>query len=389
MNRWFHLIGYALLIFSSQILWVTFSPITTDTAALMNTSVGNVGTLAALFPIVYIVVAFPAGRWLDSHFKAALGFGALTVGMGALARFALPYSYPWQLSVQLILAIGQPFIINAISAYASRYFPEKSRSIAISLSSVSLFLGVIFALALSPIIFHKGGLVQLFSVFAIPSVISMAWVWFTLVKKESDSSAKQVKTSAPLKELFKDKLLWILSGLLAIGLGVFDALSTWIEPIFAQYGIPGTTSGPLLALMLSAGIIGSAVLPAWIARRGARRTLIITALFITAAGLTAISAWQWLPWMMFWLIASGFFLLAGLPVIMDWIEKHFDVDKQGTAVGFVMLTSHVGGVLTIYIVSIFLTPASLALAILAALNLAGLFLARLLPKKEEAFKMSG
>src|SRR5699024_2491564 len=130
MNRWLHLTGYALLIFSSQILWVTFSPITTDVAGDMNTSVGNVGTLAALFPIVYIVIALPAGRWLDSHFKLALTFGALTVGLGAIARLIFPFSYGWQLVIQFILSIGQPFVINAISAYASRYFPKKNRSLA-------------------------------------------------------------------------------------------------------------------------------------------------------------------------------------------------------------------------------------------------------------------
>src|SRR5690625_4113597 len=113
----------------------------------MNTSVGNVGTLAALFPIIYIFVAFPAGRWLDTHFKLALGLGALTVGLGAIARLFFPFSYTAQLVIQVILSIGQPFIVNAVAAYASRYFPEKNRSLAISLSSASIFIGVLLVLA--------------------------------------------------------------------------------------------------------------------------------------------------------------------------------------------------------------------------------------------------
>src|SRR5690625_7445518 len=64
-----------------------------------------------------------------------------------------------------------------------------------------------------------------------------------------------------LIDLFKDKFLWILSGLLAIGLGIFDVLSTWIEPIFAQYDIQCTVSGTLIALFLVAGIICLTFLP--------------------------------------------------------------------------------------------------------------------------------
>jgi len=383
LKRWLHLIGYGLLIFSSQVLWVTFSPITTDVAELMNTSVGNVGTLAALFPIIYIFVAFPAGRWLDTHFKLALGFGALTVGLGAIARLFFPFSYTAQLVIQVILSIGQPFIVNAVAAYASRYFPEKNRSLAISLSSASIFIGVIFAMVLSPLIFASGGLMNVHIIFAIPSVLSMVWVLHTLLtRKMNEESLPEVGDSVKLIDLFKDKFLWILSGLLAIGLGIFDVLSTWIEPIFAQYDIPGTVSGPLLAVMLVAGIISSTFLPSLVAKQDARKTYIITALLVTAAAFIAIAIWQWIPWIVLWLIASGFLLLAGLPVIMDWTEKHFDVHQHGTAVGFVMLTSHAGGVVMIYVVKIFLTPASLALCLLAIITLSGLFLTRLLPKRE-------
>lgn len=139
MNRWFGVIGFAFLVFASQIVWVTFSPITTDVAADMGVSVGAIGNLAALFPIVYILIALPAGRLLDSHFKGSIAFGAICVGLGGILRLVAPYNFTWELIVQIVLAIGQPFIVNAMSAYARRYFPEKERPIAISIASVALF----------------------------------------------------------------------------------------------------------------------------------------------------------------------------------------------------------------------------------------------------------
>lgn len=386
MKKWAHLIGYGLLIFSSQILWVTYSPITTDVAALTGTSVGKIGTLAALFPIVYIIVAFPAGRWLDTHFKFALGFGALTIGMGALARFILPYNYTWILAFQFIMAVGQPFIVNAITAYASRYFPKQNRALAISLASVSLFLGVIFAMVLSPLLFNLGGLMLVYTVFAIPSVISAIWVLHTVITRKINTDAVPVATTekVSLIILFQDKFLWILSGLLAIGLGIFDVLSTWIEPLFAQYDIPGSVSGPLLAVMLVAGIISSTFLPSLVDKKDARRTYMSFTLIVTGLMFLAIPFWQNIPWIIFWLIISGFFLLAGLPVIMDWTEKHFDSSQHGTAVGFVMLSSHVGGVIMIYLVQLLMTPAYVAFLTLAVITFSGLLLTRLLPKREES-----
>lgn len=387
MKKWFHLFGYGLLVFSSQLLWVTFSPITTDVAELMNTTIGNIGMLAALFPIIYIAVAFPAGRWLDTHFKLALGFGALTVGLGAIARLFFPFHYPSQLVIQIILAIGQPFIVNAIASYASRYFPERNRSLAISLASVSLFLGVIFAMVLSPLIYHSGGLMQVHLYFALPSVLSMILVLYTLLtRKMNEITIPEATSSVSLKHLFQDRFLWVLSGLLAIGLGIFDVLSTWIEPIFIQYDIPGTVSGPLLAVMLISGIVSSTFLPSVVAKRDARRTYMNITLVVTASAFIAIAVWQWIPWIVLWLVGAGFLLLAGLPVIMDWTEKHFAEHQLGTAVGFVMLTSHAGGVVMIYIIKVFLNPPSLALVLLALITLSGLLLTRLLPKREQVAK---
>lgn len=68
MNRWVALLGFALLICGSQMTWLTFSPVTTDVAQAMHVSVGLVGDLSALFPLVYILMGLPCrmpsgGSW--------------------------------------------------------------------------------------------------------------------------------------------------------------------------------------------------------------------------------------------------------------------------------------------------------------------------------------
>ena len=62
--RWATLSSYAVLAASTQLLWLTFAAIDTDTAKVLRVDVGTVGDLAALFPFIYVVLALPVGRWL-------------------------------------------------------------------------------------------------------------------------------------------------------------------------------------------------------------------------------------------------------------------------------------------------------------------------------------
>ena len=49
MNRWVILAGYALLTACTQLLWLAYAPITTQTHRIMGVSAGAVGDLAVIF----------------------------------------------------------------------------------------------------------------------------------------------------------------------------------------------------------------------------------------------------------------------------------------------------------------------------------------------------
>ena len=92
MNRWVILAGYALLTACTQLLWLAYAPITTQTHQAMGVSSGAVGDLAIIFPLMYVILALPAGRWLDTRFGQALGLGAILTAGGGLLRLAGPSS---------------------------------------------------------------------------------------------------------------------------------------------------------------------------------------------------------------------------------------------------------------------------------------------------------
>src|SRR5207247_10720051 len=104
---------------------------------------GAVGDLAIIFPLMYVILALPAGRWLDARFGQALGIGAILTAAGGMLRLAGPSSYGWALAGQFVIAASQPFVLNSITKVAARYFPDGERTIAITIDSVDLIVSII------------------------------------------------------------------------------------------------------------------------------------------------------------------------------------------------------------------------------------------------------
>ena len=119
------LAGYGLLAACTQLLWLTFAPITTQAHRAMGVSAGAVGDLAGIFPLMYVILALPSGRWLDARFGQALSAGAILTGAGGLLRLAGPASYGWVLAGQFVVAAGQPLVLNSITKIAARRSEER------------------------------------------------------------------------------------------------------------------------------------------------------------------------------------------------------------------------------------------------------------------------
>ena len=89
------------------------------------------------------------------------------------------------------------------------------------------------------------------------------------------------------------------------------------------------------------------------------------------------------------LFLAGFFLLAGLPVVLDWSELHAGPERAGGAAGFLLLAGNLGGVILVLIVQAVIGSPYLSLAVLAVACLAGLALATRLPARGAAVSREG
>jgi predicted MFS family arabinose efflux permease len=377
-RRWLILAGYSLLAAATQLLWLTFAPIDTRSAAAMGVDVGTVGDLAAVFPFVYIVLALPTGRWLDSRFGQALAAGALLTAGGALLRLADPASFGWQLAGQLVIAAGQPLVLNSITKVAARHFAPAQRALAISIGSVALFAGILAAVLGGGPLLAAGGLPFLLGIQAAAAVVAAGLVLATLripAAYPDDPSA-----AVTLRWLAHDRFMWLLASLVFIGMGTYNAVATWLQPILAHYG-EGDAAGEMVALLTFGGIIGAALIPSAVARADRRRDLLLAAVAISTVAFAALELNQALVWVGAWLFAAGVVLLASLPVVLEWSEVHSGPERQGAAVGFLLMAGNLGGLLLVLLVQVVIGSPSLALGAIAVASAAGIPLALRLPAR--------
>jgi MFS family permease len=378
VNRWLILASYALVAACTQLLWLTFAPIDTRAAAVMHTDVGTVGDLAAVFPFVYIVLALPTGRWLDARFEQALGLGAVLTAAGALLRLAFATSFAWQLAGQLVIAAGQPLVLNAITKIAARYFPEGERATAISIGTVALFAGILVSVLVGGPLFGAGGIPLLLLVEAVPAVVGAAALLVAL--RTPPAFTGDPAASLSLGWLTRDRFMWTLAGLVFIGMGTFNAVATWLQPILAHYG-QGDAAGNLVAVMTFAGIVGAALLPPLVSARDRRRPMLLAAVGISILAFPAIALRHEPVWLGAWLFLEGLLLMSSLPVVLEWSEVHAGPERQGAAVGFLMMAGNLGGLVLVLAVQVVIGSPTLALGLLALFGVLGLPLALRLPRR--------
>ena len=375
--RWGLLFAFAALAASTQVLWLSFAPVTTRAADALGVSDGAIGDLAVVNPVLYVLLAIPAGRWADRRFGLALSTGAGLTAVGALLRAVKPDSYGWVLAGQLVLSAGQPLVLNATTKVAARWFPATERTRAIAVGSGAQFLGILVAATTAGPLLDAGGLSLLLGAYAAFATAGALALVVTLALVPP-AFAPDAGPAPSLSWLRHDRLLLKLAAILFVGVGLFNALATWLDPILEDLGMPGS-GGTLIAITTIAGLVGTAVLPDLASRRDKRRTvlLVTTVLAVVAFPLVSVLPTVWLVGAA--LAVVGFFLLAGLPIALDWSELAAGPERAATATGFLLLAGNLGGAILVLVVQVVVGNPYLALGAFALLAVPGVLVARKLP----------
>ncbi|MEM4503678.1 MAG: MFS transporter, partial [Archaeoglobaceae archaeon] len=85
-------LGFILITFASQSIWVTFSPVLSNVAEELGVQTALVGYLAVLYPLFFLILTIPSGILLDRNFRFWLTFGSVATFLGGTLRLLMPYS---------------------------------------------------------------------------------------------------------------------------------------------------------------------------------------------------------------------------------------------------------------------------------------------------------
>lgn len=378
--RWPALAAFALLVMTTQVLWLTFAAVTPQTATHLKVSEGAVGDLAVVNAAMFVLLAIPTGRWMDRSYERALAAGALCTAVGAIVRALDPSSYAVILTGQVIMSVGQPLVLNALTKVAARHFPDREQTTAISVAAGAQYAGILVAVLTSAWLVDAGGFRLLLVSHAVLAVVAATAVLLSL---RLPAHAVDVLGRARLGELRRDPLAWKLAGLLFLGFGIYNGIATWLDSILVDFGHPGL-AGPVIATMTLAGIAGAAVLPGLAAARDARRTVALGATATLAVVMVTLAGTQpvWLVYLGLALV--GFLLMGTLPVVLDWSELHVGPTRAGTVTGMLLLAGNLGAVLVVLTVQLAIGDPTAALVVMAAWAVPGFMVAWLLPRRQAA-----
>ena len=352
--RWVMLIAYMFIAAVNQLLWITFAPITGDATRYYGVSDLKIGLLSMCFMIVYVVVSIPASWIIDKYgIRIGVGIGTVFTGLFGLLRGLAGRDYNLLLLAQVGIAIGQPFIINAITKLAARWFTIEERATAAGLGTLSMYIGILAGMTLTPYLTIGYGIGGMLNIFGILSVISA--VIFLVLMKEGPPTApcppEQEERSLVLdglKHTLTTKDFKWLMVIFFIGLGVFNSVTTWIEDIVKPRGFSATQAGMAGGLMILGGILGAVILPVLSDHYRKRTPFIIIAVSGATLGLAGITFATW-----YWLLLSsgavlGFFLLSAGPIGFQYGAEVTFPASEGTSNGLLILMGQVSGIIFIF-----------------------------------------
>ena len=382
--RWVVLVVFMGVIAANQLAWITFAPITGVAAKYYGVSDLSIGLLSMSFMIVYIFVSIPASWTIDTYgFKVAVGIGAVLTGIFGLIRGLAAGNYTLVLISQIGIAVGQPFILNAITKVAARWYPIQERATASGLGSLAMYMGIVLGMMLTPYLVLWSGINSMLLVYGGAALITGA-LFLVFAREHPPTPAsphgKEERSLVfdGLKQMIRMRDFILLMVIFFIGLGVFNSVTTWIEDILRPRGFSILQAGVVGGLMVIGGILGALVLPALSDRYRKRVPFIILSVAAATLGLLGIAYVENYSLLLLSAFVMGFFLLSAGPIGFQYGAEITFPAPEGTSNGMLLLMGQISGIIFILGMDSFKNPdtgsMAASLLLLSGLMVIGLLL---------------
>jgi len=360
--RWVVLLTFMAIVAVNQLLWITFAAITSEAVRFYNVSELSIGLLSLSFMVVYLVASFPASWVIDTYgIRTGVGIGAALTGVFGLVRGLVASNYTWVLIAQIVIAVGQPFILNAITTIAARWFPMEERATASGLASLAIYLGILIGLVLTPYLVLHSGFAGMLIAYGIASVIAMS-IFFVFTRERPPSPPcppEQESRSLVLDGLAKmirQRDFILLMIIFFVGLGAFNAITTWIEQVLAPRNFSAIQAGNAGGVMIFGGILGALILPLLSDRYHKRVPFLVLAVVGATLGLLGLIYITSYSLLLVFSFIFGFFLLSAGPLGFQYGAEITYPAPEGTSNGLLLLMGQISGIIFILALDAFKSP---------------------------------
>ena len=377
--RWVVLFVFALICAIIQIQWLTFASVAREARLFYNVSALQIDFLSLIFMIIFLLVCIPASYIIDRFgIRVGLGIGAVLTGIFGLMKGFYPSDYTLVVIAQTGLAVAQPFIINAATKVAVQWFPLLERALAVGISTLAQFIGIIIVMICTPLMIETDmvGVYDLSSMLMTYGLISGAGAVILLIflREKPPTPPEIVEYKEDLSVLKNIKLIFgkpdmkYLFPVFFIGLGVFNAVSTCIDQICQTKGLTMEQTGLIGGIMLVGGIVGALILPVLSDKLKRRKAFLVIAMAGATPGIMGLTFFTNYPLLLTSSFIFGFFLLgAGAPVGFQYCAEITRPAPEAISQGLLLFTGQASGVLFIIFMNLVGIKLSMIIFILFAL----------------------
>jgi MFS family permease len=365
-RRWAVLAVYMVVNLAIQVQWLALAPVSRAAErfyAGQLSSVLNVDALALSYLLVFLVACVPASYVIDTYgIRFGIGIGAALAGAGALVKGIFAAHFGAVLAGQLLLAIAQPFVINAATALAARWFPLRERGLANGLAALAQYVGIVVAMIVGPLVVvgdadsprYGHGVDTLLLAYGIATAAAAAGALLLIPERPAhpvEGGEERIGSLAGIRSLLRGRDYRILLVLFTAGLGMFNALSSMVDSIAAHIGV-SDSDGLIGTYLMVGGILGALVLPIASDAVGRRRPFLVLCMagmvpgvaglaFAGAIGGSAAGAYTVAK------IAAGvlgFFVMSAGPIGFQYAAEIGRPAPESTSQGLLLLVGQASGI---------------------------------------------
>ena len=154
--RWAMLTLFIMLTLVIELQWLTHAPIARVAQTFYADDLAtytwlSIDGLALIYMLIFLILCLPASYVIDTYgIRTGLGLGATLTIVGGAIKGMMGGSLLWVFVGQMLLAIAQPFVLNAVTAFSVRWFPLSERGAVAGFLALAQYLGILTVMLLSP-----------------------------------------------------------------------------------------------------------------------------------------------------------------------------------------------------------------------------------------------